>query len=71
MIVKVKQYLASKYFLKSKTLWFNFVGIAVVVLQIVTGSHFIVDKDWQMLLLALLNILIRAKTKEPIYFKKN
>ena len=56
----------AKLFLESKTFWINFVGIAVLLIQVVLQTNFVIDKDVQAILLAILNILIRFKTTEPI-----
>ena len=55
-----------KPFWKSSTIWLNVVGVLVIVLQLVTSTKLVVDPDVQMVLLAVLNILNRFRTEEPI-----
>lgn len=56
----------AKLFLKSKTIWLNLAGIAVIVLQLVLDTNVIVDVDLQAIALAILNLLVRFRTNEPI-----
>ena len=55
-----------KPFYKSKTFWLNTVGILIIGLQFILSINAIVDPEFQALILAVLNILLRFKTREPI-----
>lgn len=49
----------------SKTLWVNFVSIIALVIHGVTGVDWI-NPETQAMLLSLINILLRAITREEI-----
>ena len=51
----------------SKTLWLNFLGVVVIVLQTQTG--FVLSAELQTSVLAILNVVLRIITKEPINWK--
>ena len=51
---------------KSSTLWLNAAGIATMVLDLVVQSNLIPDADVLAIVLAVLNILNRFRTKNPI-----
>lgn len=56
---------------KSWTLWLNIVAFLIPVLEFVTGSNFLpLDPQMYALLLALLNFLLRFKTKQPVTLEK-
>ena len=55
-----------KPFYKSKTFWLNIVGILVIVLQYTLSLNLLIDPALQALALAILNILLRFRTDEPI-----
>lgn len=48
----------------SKTVWMNLVGVAAILIQTQTG--FIIDAEAQAAILALINLVLRAVTKEAI-----
>jgi hypothetical protein len=48
----------------SKTLWLNIIGIAVIALQTQTG--FVIDAEAQAAILAVINLVLRLVTKEPL-----
>ena len=58
-----------KLFLKSKTFWLNVLGVSIMVAQFVLDKELLIDIDLQALVLAILNILIRFQTNEPIRLK--
>lgn len=64
--VSNKGWLDAKWFLSSWTLWLNTVAVLIPVLDILLKANFIQDKDVYALLLALFNILLRFKTKQPV-----
>jgi len=58
-----------KSFLKSKTIWLNIIGLAVIILQSSLSLNLLGDPEYQALALALLNILLRFSTDSPIKLK--
>jgi hypothetical protein len=60
----------AKWFGKSWTIWLNLIAIVIPVLDFVLKTNLIADKDIYALLLAILNILLRFKTKEPISLER-
>jgi len=52
----------------SKTFWANIVALVAMIIQGVTGKQFM-DLQAQGTILALINIILRAVTKEPIVWK--
>ena len=57
----------SKEWLTSKTLWMNVLCIIALIAQSQFG--FVIDAALQASLLAMINILLRTVTKEPIVWK--
>jgi uncharacterized membrane protein len=57
-----------KTLLKSKTFWVNIVAIAVMLIQAKYG--FVIDAEAQLALLAVINLVLRAVTKEEIVWEK-
>jgi hypothetical protein len=53
-----------KTLIKSKTFWINIVALAVMLIQAKYG--FIIDAEAQLALLAIINLVLRAITKEEI-----
>ena len=53
--------------LKSKTLWINIISIVAILAQAEFG--FIIDAESQFALLAVINLLLRAITKEELDWK--
>lgn len=51
---------------ESKTFWLNLIGALVIILQLITSTHLVVDTDVQSILLAVLNILLRFKTNTAV-----
>lgn len=51
----------------SKTLWLNVLGIVAIVLQ--TQIGFVLSAELQTSVLAILNVVLRIVTKEPIHWK--
>ena len=49
---------------RSRTLWLNIIAIIALVAQVQAG--FVIDADEQLALLAMINLLMRAITKEPL-----
>lgn len=60
----INSQLTGKPFYKSKTFWTNMVALATMGLQMKYG--FVVSADLQALILSLINLGLRAVTKEPI-----
>lgn len=54
-----------KPFWESKTLWLNVVAGLVIVLQLALNQQ-LVPVQYQELALAVLNILLRLKTNQPL-----
>lgn len=52
----------TKPFWKSTTLWINFVGILIVVLQLIVNTNVLPDKEVVTIILAVINILNRFRT---------
>ena len=55
-----------KSWLASSTIWLNLVGVVVIALQLITSTNFVVDPEIQALLLAVLNLANRFRTKKSI-----
>jgi hypothetical protein len=53
-----------KPFWKSKTIWVNAIVLAAMVIQMQTG--FIVSPEEQIGILAVVNLVLRVVTKEPL-----
>jgi len=49
----------------SKTFWTNLIAISAIIAQGMTGKQ-IIDPEIQASILAVINIILRAITKEPI-----
>ena len=58
--------LSGKTFYKSKTFWAN--AIALVGLSVQIKYGFVVSPDLQALAMSVINLVLRAITKEPIVF---
>ena len=56
-----------KSFLTSKTLWVNTIAFAAIVVQGFTG--FAIDPVLQAGALTVINVILRAVTKEAVSFK--
>ena len=54
----------TKPFYSSKTLWVNVIGIAAIIAQAQFG--FIIDAQTQAAILAVINMILRAVTKQPL-----
>ena len=59
MALEVKNWFASK------TVWTNIIAVLGIVLQKVTGTE-LIDPQGQLSLLALINIILRFVTKQPV-----
>lgn len=55
-----------KPFYYSKTFWMNL--IAIIILLIQTNTSFVIGAEIQVLILAIINIVIRSYTKQPIHW---
>lgn len=55
-----------KAFYKSRTFWANIVAAALLIYQGVTGHELALSPEQQALLLAIINLVLRAVTREPI-----
>lgn len=54
---------------KSKTLWVNLIAVGVFIVQMLTG--FVVDVEAQAGILAVINLILRLITREPLDWGKN
>ncbi len=52
----------------SKTFWVNVIGIVAIVVQTTTGK-LLIDAEAQVAILAVINVILRAITKEPVTWK--
>ena len=57
----------AKKFYQSKTFWVNVIAIAAILAQTQTG--FVIGAESQAAILAVINLVLRAVTKEPIAWK--
>jgi len=55
-----------KSWFASTTIWLNLVGIVVILLQVILGSNLVIDPEIQALILAILNLLNRFRTRSAI-----
>ena len=55
-----------KAFYKSRTFWVNLIAAAVLIYQGVTGHEFALPPETQAVILAAINLVLRAITREPI-----
>jgi hypothetical protein len=60
---------SGKSFWQSKTFWLNVIGIGAMLVQSSTG--FIIDPEYQASILAVINLVLRGITKEPIDWSKS
>ena len=58
----------SKSIFMSKTFWVNILAIVVMVVQTQTG--FVIDAEYQAAVLMILNLVLRAITKQPVDWGK-
>jgi hypothetical protein len=56
-----------KMILTSKTIWVNVIALALASIQIKTGL--VIPGELQGILLALVNVILRMVTKEPVAWK--
>lgn len=54
-----------KNWYRSKTLWFNILSVLILVIQYCGDVH-IIKLELQALLMAIINIILRAITNKPI-----
>ena len=55
-----------KLWFQSWTIWANLIGIVLIILQFVMQINLIIDPEWQALILAIINILLRFKTTTTV-----
>jgi hypothetical protein len=55
-----------KRFYQSRTFWVNLIAAAVLIYQGVTGHEFALPPETQAAILAGINLVLRAITREPI-----
>jgi hypothetical protein len=55
-----------KKFYQSRTFWVNLIAAAALIYQGVTGHEFALPAETQAVILAGINLVLRAITKEPI-----
>ncbi len=55
-----------KPFWKSKTFWINVLAAGVLVAEGITGESVIMGLEIQALVLACINLVLRAVTREPL-----
>ena len=53
-----------KKFWLSKTFWLNILVIIAMIIQYFTG--FVIDPGQQVIILGVINVILRAITKQPI-----
>ena len=58
-----------KGWFKSKTLWVNAIAFLAILIQSQTG--FVIDLEAQGAILAVINVVLRMVTKEPLNWKKD
>ncbi len=56
----------AKNYLKSKTLWANMLALVLIVAQLFGIVPAVIDPEKQAGLLAILNLILRLITKQPI-----
>jgi len=54
----------TKSFLRSKTLWVNFIAFVAIAVQIKTG--FAISPEWQAMILTGVNGVLRVVTKQEL-----
>jgi hypothetical protein len=70
IVPQVKEYIVpAKEFWKSKTMWFNILAVLVFVASQVGFADFRPDADMLAVVAALVNLLLRFVTKEPVKLK--
>ena len=60
----------AKSFLTSKTLWANVLALALIIAQVFGIVPAVIDPEKQAGLLAILNLILRLVTKQPITLGK-
>ena len=55
-----------KSWYKSKTMWVNAIAVVGIVLQQLLGESFVIDQSAQIGILAVVNLVLRAITKEGL-----
>ena len=55
---------SKKQFWLSKTFWVNLIALVAIIVQ--SQTEFIISPDQQAIILGFINMVLRAKTKEPI-----
>lgn len=55
---------SKKQFWLSKTFWVNLIALVAIIVQ--SQTEFIISADQQAIILGFINMVLRAKTKEPI-----
>lgn len=58
--------MSAKNYLKSKTLWANMLALVLIVAQLFGIVPAVIDPEKQAGLLAILNLILRLITKQPI-----
>jgi len=56
---------SKKKWYESKVLWVNIIALIAITVQIVTGNE-LLDPEWQMSLLAFVNLALRLITGKAI-----
>ena len=54
----------NKYWIHSKTLWVNFIGIVAIILQSQVG--YVVSPEIQVSVLAIINLILRTVTTQGL-----
>jgi hypothetical protein len=54
--------------IKSKTLWWNFLNLLLLSLEII-WNNFYIDPKWQITIMALINLYLRYLTTKPVSAK--
>lgn len=56
----------AKSIFSSWTIWLNVLAGAGIGWQLINNTHLVIDVDLQAVILAVLNILLRFKTKQAV-----
>jgi hypothetical protein len=59
----------AKRFWQSKTFWVNLIAAGALIYQGVTGHEVVLSPEQQAIILAVVNLVLRAVTKEPITWR--
>lgn len=55
-----------KSFWRSKTFWLNLIAAGILIAEAVTGEEIVLPLEAQAAILAVINLMLRKVTREPI-----